>query len=103
MSQLVYDYVLFDWDGCLAQTLEVWITAFEVTYRDYGIDLGRSVVAANFGDWNSSQRLGLAECHYEEFHATVFERVTKSLPSVKLYPGARELLTDLRPPARGWR
>lgn len=32
-----YSYILLDWDGCIAQTLELWPTAQVESFRQYGI------------------------------------------------------------------
>lgn len=34
-----YNFVLFDWDGCIAKTLDVWPTAQVESFKQYGIDV----------------------------------------------------------------
>jgi pyrophosphatase PpaX len=95
MSEPIYQTVLFDWDGCLAQTLDIWMTALEETFADYGLYPGRAVIAANFGDWDSPTRLGVSVSDRQAFHEAAGKRVDVALPSVELYPGATDLLVEL--------
>lgn len=35
----MYSHVFFDWDGCIANTLRVWIKAYQQTLPNYGINV----------------------------------------------------------------
>jgi HAD superfamily hydrolase (TIGR01509 family) len=34
----MYSWVFFDWDGCIADTLRIWVRAYEQTLPNYGIN-----------------------------------------------------------------
>lgn len=93
---LQYDCVLFDWDGCLAQTLGMWLSAFERTYASFGLHPGRQAIADSFGDWKSPMQFGVPEHEYEAFNQHAVELVEVELPGVALYPGVRDVLHALR-------
>ncbi|MCA9372256.1 HAD family hydrolase [Candidatus Woesebacteria bacterium] len=41
----MYNYILFDWDGCLAHTLPLWIKTFQAVLKnEYGIDVSLETV-----------------------------------------------------------
>jgi pyrophosphatase PpaX len=89
-----YDYVLFDWDGCLAKTLEVWFKAHKLVFAEYGVYPSDREIAHHFGDWESPKHFGIGDI------TGCIEKIArianKNLDEVELYEGAKELLTKLR-------
>jgi pyrophosphatase PpaX len=90
-----YASVLFDWDGCLAQTLDVWLSAFEQTFIDFDIPVSRAEIAKDFGDWDSPFRHRLPREQAAQFSKQLLQYVEVELPGVVLYPGVRDLLDAL--------
>lgn len=90
-----YDYYLFDWDGCLAKTLEVQLNAYKQAYKEYGIEPSDQEIAHHFGDWQAPKHFGIKDvggCVNK-----VVDLANKKLREVELYDGAKELLEQLAP------
>lgn len=89
------DTILFDWDGTLAQTLEVWLKTFREAYAAVGLDLNDSEIGAQFGNWQAHIELGVKP-EDEATYKKHLESVYNQLDEVALYKGARDVLKKLR-------
>jgi pyrophosphatase PpaX len=89
-----YKYYLLDWDGCLAQTLELWLKAYRDTYADYNLHPTDKEIAGQFGNWNGPAAFGVKDV--DEYTKRLLERVQPGLRTVNLYPGARKFLEALK-------
>jgi HAD superfamily hydrolase (TIGR01549 family) len=88
-----YTHVFFDWDGTLAQTLEVWIKAKQEVFAEYGINLTRHEVGETLGDLTAhGDQFGL---DIVEFDQQLLVKVEEGLEDVPLYDGGKELLAAL--------
>jgi pyrophosphatase PpaX len=94
MNMKQYKYYLLDWDGCLAQTLELWLKAYRDTYADYSLRPSDTEIAGQFGNWNGPAAFGVK--NVDEYTEKLLERVQPKLRTVNLYPGAREFLEALK-------
>ncbi len=90
-----YKYILFDWDGCLAKTLDIWLWAYKKVIKDRGISLEHisdfQIVNKSFGKWEDGlANLGAKDAKraYEESIELVISKFAK----VSLYSGAAEIL-----------
>lgn len=90
-----YQYILLDWDGNLAKTLDLWLEAFRAILTEEGFYSSDKEIAGSFGktqDYFAS--LGI------EDPAAVYQRADqygkKKLPEVELYPDALEVLGYLK-------
>jgi len=55
-------YLLFDWDGCLADTLSIWLAAYHKVFEEYGVEAtDETIVAKAFGDWNAAEKFGISD------------------------------------------
>lgn len=88
-----YDYYLFDWDGCLAKTLEVWLIAQRQAYKEYGAEPTDQEIAHHFGDWQAPKQFGIEDV--DGCVARIVELAHRNLRQVELYEGAKELLEQL--------
>lgn len=88
-----YEYFLFDWDGCLAKTLEIWLNAYKTAYKEYGAEPTDQEIANHFGDWESPRYFGIEDI--EGCVNRVVELANEKLKVVELYEGAKELLEEL--------
>ena len=86
-----YQYILLDWDGNLAKTLDLWLEAFRTVLYEEGFRPSDEEIAGSFGktqDYFAS--LGITD------PAAVYDRAdrlaSKKLPDVELYPDALEVL-----------
>jgi pyrophosphatase PpaX len=86
--------ILFDWDGTLARTLEVWMKTFQEAYASVGMNPSKKRIAAGFGNWTSHVEMGVKPEDIEEYEAKL-EVVYERLEHVQLYPGASEALNKL--------
>lgn len=90
-----YEYILLDWDGNLAKTLDLWLNAFKQVLNEEGHDPSDKEIAASFGKVTEYfASLGITDA------ADVYERADKlgkgRLPEVELYPDALEVLEYLK-------
>lgn len=92
-----YTTVLFDWDGTLAQTLTVWLSSYHQAFKEYGLNgLTDSYIAKEiFGDWENPLKAGIGKKDLTKYNERLVELVNLQLPSVPLYPGVVECLTEL--------
>ena len=91
-----YQYWLFDWDGCLARTLEVWLAAYRQGLAEYGALPADQEIAHHFGDWQGACKLGVAVYQNDQCMQRIFELGRAQLAAVELYPRAKSLLQRLR-------
>lgn len=91
-----YQYFLFDWDGCLANTLEIWLDAYRGSMAKFGVHASDQEIANQFGNWNGPKNLGVTDEDYEECMKIMDEIVREKLPHVPLYEGAKDLLQHLK-------
>ena len=89
-----YQYVLFDWDGNLAKTLDLWLEALRVPLVRRGLHITDEQISDSFGaiiqhmkQWGVKD----PEAALEEADAIA----QKTLPDVDLYPDALEVLEKL--------
>ncbi len=89
-----YKYILLDWDGNLAKTLDVWLIAYRTVLQSRSIEKTDQEIAAGFGllskqmvDWGINDiEVAMAEA----------DTIAKAkLPSVELYPDALFVLEEL--------
>ncbi len=93
-----YTYILFDWDGNLAKTLDIWLDACREPLVSRGLHKTDAEIAASFGAFiEHMQQWGIAD---PEKALDEADRIAKQkLPDVELYPDALEVLEGLH--ARG--
>ena len=89
-----YDYYLFDWDGCLARTLEVWLEAYKTAYAEFGVNPTDQQIAHHFGDWQAPKHFGITDV--QGCVDRVVEIANEQLKQVALYDGAADLLHFLK-------
>jgi pyrophosphatase PpaX len=95
MSTKNYTAILFDWDGCLAKTLQIWLNAYKDTFKKHGFILDDNIITTQvFGNWQAPEQRGVK--NIEEFHAQLMEKVNHDIKQVDLYEGAKELLLDIK-------
>lgn len=95
----MYKYILFDWDGTLAKTLDVWILAYRTIAKDLGIDLtsytDNQIVQLFFGkEADGYKKLGFSNVNqiYEE----IKKFIDKNVVDVEIYRNVKSTLTKLK-------
>ncbi len=97
MNSNNYQYLLFDWDGCLADTLSIWMESYLYVYNEiYHLNVNVSdVIAKSWGNWEKgAQNLGIKD--YQKCMDLILERVLGDLPQVNLNPQVFETLQSLQ-------
>lgn len=96
-----YDYILFDWDGCIAKTLDVWPTAQVASFKQYGIDVTfDEAIRSCRGTWQFlNEHFDVPEEKGREIFANTRRIVKERFDDVVPYPEVAETLDVLA--ARG--
>jgi len=85
---------MFDWDGCLAQTIEVWLKAFAEELALRGIEASKKDIAYKLGHRDLAAYFGVKD--EAIFNKAAIGRAKEGLVRVSLYDGAIELLHGLK-------
>lgn len=89
-----YKYILLDWDGNLAKTLDVWLEAFREVLELQGIHKSDNEIAMSFGQFPKyAEAWGIA--NGEQAMQDTDAIAKRKLPEVDLYPDALEVLQKL--------
>lgn len=86
-----YRYILLDWDGNLAKTLDLWLETFRLVLAEEGFHPSDQEIASSFGKVDEYfASLGIQDPVGLFEKAAVIGR--ERLPEVELYPDALEVL-----------
>jgi pyrophosphatase PpaX len=91
-----YDAYLFDWDGTLARTLELWLEQIHRQFGAYGLKITLAENAREFGNLKSPLKFGLPPHQLTEFQEGINANMQTLLPHVPLYDDAAEMLAALK-------
>ncbi len=89
-----YKYILLDWDGNLARTLDIWLIAYRTVLDDRNIFKTDQEIAAGFG-LLSKQMIDWGVTDIDEAMARADTIAKEKLPTVELYPDALFVLEQL--------
>lgn len=90
-----YDYILFDWDGCLAKTLDIHLESYKKTFAEHGVyPSDKEIVQEAFGDWSGPKKIGIKDL--KGFNERYIKRVSLAYSQVVLYRNVRETLEKLK-------
>ena len=89
--------ILFDWDGTLAYTLNLWLTSYQKTFMDNGVEVSDKDIPKILQRKGHKQLINAIEPDKrDEFYNNVDSTAVTLVPNtVKLYPNARESVTKL--------
>lgn len=86
-----YDLLLFDWDGCIAETLDLVLKSYKETFAEYDTYPEDSYIAKEiFGSWESPRKVGIEDI--ESFTEKYKVRVENDYLSVPMTEGAIDVL-----------
>jgi pyrophosphatase PpaX len=89
-----YKYILLDWDGNLAKTLDIWLEACRTVVEKRGIHPTDEQIGASFGAFvTHMQSWGITDADEAMDEADSIAK--QKLPHVALYPDALEVLEYL--------
>lgn len=94
-----YKYYLFDWDGNLAQTLEVWLTAIRASLDKRNIQVSDEEIGLSFGNFENTFKSWSQDDPEEAFN-DAYQVAAQLLPDVNLYPEAKNTLKSLHQQGR---
>lgn len=90
-----YKYILFDWDGCLADTLPIWLAGYKKVFAAYDVfPTDEEIAQKVFGDWEAEKQFGITD--HEGFVEKLRAYVLQYLPTVGLHEGATVILAQLK-------
>lgn len=90
-----FSVLLFDWDGCLVNTLPVWLAAYKKIYQKYGVNpTTEEIVAKSWGNWEKGpENFGLKNS--KEVIAEVLNELNKNYAFAPFHVGVKETLDKL--------
>lgn len=93
-----YKWILFDWDGCLAMTLDLWLRVYRQVASEFDVDTSnlpdKKFVEISFGKWAQGfEELGVKD--YDKAYERAIELFKAGTKELELYPGAVALLEEL--------
>jgi pyrophosphatase PpaX len=92
-----YDYFLFDWDGCLADTLPVWIRAYKKTFQSFGMKISKEeIVEEALGSWTSFEKFGIQKEQKDKFVNLLVNNSLQELQEVELFNGVKKVLKRIK-------
>src|SRR3989338_485586 len=93
-----YKYILLDWDGCLAKTLDIWMEGYQETFPLYNLHPSEhEIVEKCYGKWDGPKSFGIEDV--DGFYKKLMLVIESKLEAVLLYSGAKDLFQELK--ARG--
>jgi pyrophosphatase PpaX len=91
-----YKTFLFDWDGTLVRTLELWIDQIGCQYEAYGLSATKAEIVRDFGDLKAPLKYGLPKHQLSEMQEAVNKEMRRLLPEVAMFDGAEMMLRHLK-------
>jgi pyrophosphatase PpaX len=89
-------YLLLDWDGCMANTLQVWMQTYLSLYKEAGIKVtSKDIVAHSWGNLAQGPRYFGIE-NYDAFWIKIVNQVKIGVAKVDLYPGVKLTLESIK-------
>lgn len=91
-----FSTVLLDWDGCMAKTLQVWMSTYQKVYSLRGIRAtSAEIIEKSWGNLSHGPKnFGIED--NEECWREIIVEVRKGTAQVPLYPGVVETITTLK-------
>lgn len=90
-----YDYILFDWDGCLARTLDLILRLYREGFAEFDLTKSDEELISIWGDWHGPIQLGISEEDLPKWIGRYKDRLATETPKVDLYENASRLLQNL--------
>ncbi|MGD9160894.1 MAG: HAD family hydrolase [Desulfobacteraceae bacterium] len=90
----MFKYILFDWDGCLVDTLPIWYQGMKRGLYDCGISASDREIKKGFQTWNFFIEMGISDLNL--FTEIVYGYVMGCLDNVRFNEGVIELLEQAK-------
>ena len=90
----MFKYILFDWDGCLVDTLPIWYQGMKRGLFNCGINASDREIKKGFQTWNFFLEMGVSDLNL--FTGIVYEYVMGCLDDVRFNEGVLEFLEQAK-------
>lgn len=94
MLERSYTHLFFDWDGCLANTLGVWLEAYKDAFEHFNVKPTEKQIAIIFGSLHAIKEFGVEDVH--AFNDYLVSRVPVKMDHVQLNDQVKETVLELR-------
>lgn len=95
MSKSTYNYLLFDWDGCLSNSLPIWLSEYKRVFAKYHVFPSDAEIAEKaFGDWQGPLHFGITD--YKTCLDEVLTGANNRMRQVPLHNGVKDVLLKLK-------
>lgn len=92
-TQDKYLAVLFDWDGCLADTLSIWLSSYRDLCHQRGLYPTDKQITDQFGEWDGCLKLGVTDI--EQYRRQLDQMTRARMKLLGLYPNVKQTLTTI--------
>ncbi len=89
-----YKAVIYDLDGCLVQSLDVWVDAFKLVLGKEGVYPTTAEIMRHLGNWNAPVILGHTDL--KTANKELIGYVCEHMKDVAFYPNALETMQSLK-------
>lgn len=88
-----FQAVLFDWDGCLADTLSIWLSSYRDLCHQRGLYPTDKQITDQFGEWDGCLKLGVSDI--EQYREQLDQLTRERMKLLGLYPGVKKTLAQI--------
>ncbi len=90
-----YDFILFDWDGCLAKTLDLILDVYRQLFVEFNLPKTDEELISIWGDWRGPLKLGISEEDLPKWIEKYKANLKLGAQTVELYDGVEQMLEQL--------
>lgn len=91
-----YQFILWDWDGCLAKTLQIHLDSYKKAFAKFNLyPTNRDITHKVFGDWNGPKKVGIKNKDIKKITEIYLQQLNKAYPLTKLNRYGKEILDYL--------
>ena len=91
-----YTTILFDWDGCLADTTAIWLKSYYSAVKKRGLDPTYQEIREKCWGNHELGPKNLGVTDYVDCWQEVVDETVESLKTVSLHPNALEVISKLK-------
>ncbi|MCA9385090.1 HAD family hydrolase [Candidatus Dojkabacteria bacterium] len=88
--------ILFDWDGCIVNSLPTWLSAYHTVLQNFATDISdKEIVSKLFGKWNAWESVGIPKKYVPLCNQELSRIVFDGIESTPLHTEVKETLGEL--------
>jgi phosphoglycolate phosphatase/pyrophosphatase PpaX len=93
----MYKYIIFDFDGTIANTLPVWLKHYKLTFKKFGLNVSNKTIATKcFGKRDGIIDVGIPTKNREDFYQELLKDINTDLNKADLFNGVEQVITKLK-------